>query len=276
MGGLSDLLALVGAVAVALALDVGTARRGFTPPGFASPLRRALALTLVAGFFYLTLFLPLAAAPLAEPSAPAAPEEPSLLALFSVQGMIVGVVVGWFLLAFAGGRDLRATFARQLGLVSRRPGEDVLLGLGAVGVGWILTLVTAFAVATFVVLLGKEDLLPKEMPEPILWIAGQSVLLRFGLSLAAGVFEEIFFRGLLQPRMGIALSTGLFVLAHAGYQNPFMLVGLTALSLFLAALVRWRQSLWPAIVAHFGFDLWQLVVVIPTALRFMPQAPGVQ
>ncbi len=279
MAGAADLLALLGAVVVALALDAGTARRGLTPPGFASPLRRAMALTLVAGFFYLTVFLPLAIAPAGEPSSPPPPQDRSLLALFSVQLMIASVVVGWSLLAFAGDQGFRAslvTFARQLGLVSRRLREDLLLGLSAVGVGWALSLLTGFAAAVFVVLLGRGDLLPEAVPEPVLWLAGQSVLLRLGLSLSAGVVEEVFFRGLLQPRMGVALSTGLFVLAHAGYQNPFMLVSLTAVSFFLAALVRWRQSLWPAIVAHFGFDLWQLVVVIPTLLRYTPQGRGVQ
>ena len=99
--------------------------------------------------------------------------------------------------------------------------------------------------------------------------------MRVALSLAAGFFEELFFRGLLQPRGGIALSTALFVLAHSSYEQPFMLVGLTFLSLVLAYLVRWRQTIWPAIVAHAAFDLFQLLVIIPTVLDLVPAGkPG--
>jgi membrane protease YdiL (CAAX protease family) len=84
------------------------------------------------------------------------------------------------------------------------------------------------------------------------------------------VVEEAFFRGFLQPRAGIALSTGLFVLAHAGYEQPLMLVGITLLSLLFAFLVRWRQNIWPAVVAHAVFDAVQLLIVVPTALEFVP------
>lgn len=65
------------------------------------------------------------------------------------------------------------------------------------------------------------------------------------------------------------------MLAHLSYDQPLMLVGITLLSLFYGALVRWRQSLWSAIVAHTLFDAIQLLVVIPLALRFVPMgAPG--
>ena len=39
-----------------------------------------------------------------------------------------------------------------------------------------------------------------------------------------------------------------------------------------ALLVRWRQSLWAAIAAHFLFDAIQLVVVIPSVLKIYPAA----
>jgi hypothetical protein len=62
------------------------------------------------------------------------------------------------------------------------------------------------------------------------------------VSLSAGFVEEIFFRGFLQPRVGIALSTAFFVLAHVSYGQPLMLVGIALLSLIFGFLVRWRQT----------------------------------
>jgi membrane protease YdiL (CAAX protease family) len=88
------------------------------------------------------------------------------------------------------------------------------------------------------------------------------------------VVEESFFRGFLQPRIGIALSTAFFALAHLSYGQPFMLVGITLLSLIYAFLVRWRQNVWPAMAAHALFDGVQLLVVVPLAMRFLQGAGG--
>jgi len=132
----------------------------------------------------------------------------------------------------------------------------------------------ALLVALAVSALGGEELLPQAPPAMIPWIAGQPVALRLGIALSAGVVEEVFFRGLLQPRVGIALSTALFALAHAAYGQPFLLVGVTLLSLLYAALVRWRQSVWAAIAAHTLFDAVQLLVVIPSVLEMWGAAPA--
>ncbi len=97
----------------------------------------------------------------------------------------------------------------------------------------------------------------------VMWMAGLPVVVRVAVSLSAGFFEETFFRGLLQPRVGILLSTAFFALAHLSYDQPFMLVGVTLLSVLFSWLLVWRQSIWAAIAAHSTFDLIQLLVVIP-------------
>ncbi|HEY3492084.1 MAG TPA: CPBP family intramembrane glutamic endopeptidase, partial [Solirubrobacterales bacterium] len=66
--------------------------------------------------------------------------------------------------------------------------------------------------------------------------------------------------------------TLLFVFAHFSYGQPFMLIGIATLSLIYAFLVQWRQNIWPAIAAHFLFDAVQLLVVIPTVLKYMGKA----
>ncbi len=128
--------------------------------------------------------------------------------------------------------------------------------------------------ALAVAALGGQELLPQQPPAMIPWLAGQPVALRLAIALSAGMVEEVFFRGLLQPRAGVVLSTALFALAHAAYGEPFLLVGVTLLSLLYAGLVRWRQSVWAAIAAHALFDAVQLLVVIPSVLEVWGGAAG--
>jgi membrane protease YdiL (CAAX protease family) len=69
--------------------------------------------------------------------------------------------------------------------------------------------------------------------------------------------------------VGIVLSTGMFILAHTIYGQPFLLIGVGILSVIYAFLVRWRQSIWSAMAAHAFFDGVQLLVIIPAALKMM-------
>jgi membrane protease YdiL (CAAX protease family) len=101
------------------------------------------------------------------------------------------------------------------------------------------------------------------------FIAALPVLTRFMISLSAGFVEESFFRGFLQPRIGILASTALFAMAHLSYDQPLMLIGITLLSLFYGALVKWRQNVIAAVVAHFLFDAIQLLIVIPAVLKLV-------
>jgi membrane protease YdiL (CAAX protease family) len=170
--------------------------------------------------------------------------------------------------------SLGRRFAEQLGLVApsvpRELGLGVLLGIAA----WVVVLSGMMAIGGILYAVGGDKALPKAPPAMVSWIAALPILIRMSISLSAGVVEEGFFRGFLQPRVGIVLSTCLFVLAHFSYGQPFMLIGITLLSLIYAYLVRWRQTIWPAIAAHALFDGVQLLVVIPGALKLMQtQAP---
>jgi len=165
--------------------------------------------------------------------------------------------------------SLGRLFAEQLGLlapnVPREIGLGVLLGIAA----WVVVLTGMMAIGGVLYALGGDKAIPKAPPAMVSWIAALPILVRLSIRLSAGVVEEGFFRGFLQPRVGIVLSTGLFVLAHFSYGQPFMLIGITLLSLIYAYLVRWRQTIWPAIAAHALFDGVQLLVVIPGALKLM-------
>jgi membrane protease YdiL (CAAX protease family) len=99
-----------------------------------------------------------------------------------------------------------------------------------------------------------RELIPRTAPEKRAFVA---------LSLAAGVGEEVAFRGyalgtlalVLGWDWGAALFTSvLFGLLHA-YQGPFGMARTTLLGFLLAASLLLSGSLWPAITAHVALDL---------------------
>jgi membrane protease YdiL (CAAX protease family) len=286
---------LAGALLAAWALDLLCRRRGLMPPGFRRPGRRAAAFVLVSFVFWVGIFRPLGDIGLElklDLSAISTPQ------LFLLHVLMAAAVLGWFALGFAGlGREGPGdpggpaapaddslggpvppipSFGRrlvaQLGLSAANISREVLIGLLLGVLAWAAVLL-ALAVAIGVWALGGGRSLPK--PSAIVpWIAALPVVVRVMVSLSAGFVEEIFFRGFLQPRTGIALSSAFFVLAHVSYGQPFMLLGVCLLSLIYALLVRWRQTIWPAIAAHALFDGIQLLVIIPAAMRLMGQSEG--
>lgn len=286
-----ELLRTIGPVAAALGavllFDQMTRRRGLDPPGFREPLRRIAGTALVAFCFYVGIFAALGTI------GRQGEVDLSQLAswqLFTLHALFALTIVGWWTSGFlapsirwvrtttstesrggAGGGAEPASgwrsFAEQIGL--RTPNLRRELAVGAVaGVGaWLAVLCGVLFFALVLSALSGEELLPQAPPAVIPWLAGRPVLLRLAIAASAGLVEETFFRGFLQPRIGIALSTVFFALAHLSYDQPIMLVGVTLLSLLYGLLTRWRQNIWPAIVAHFLFDAIQLLVVIPAVLE---------
>lgn len=170
--------------------------------------------------------------------------------------------------------SLGRQFLAQFGLLAPSPGQEIGLGL-ALGLGiWLAVLMILIALAFVLYAVGGEKALPQQQSAVVPFIAGLPWVLRLALSLSAGVVEETFFRGFLQPRIGLVLSTALFALAHLSYGQPFMLVGITLLSLIYGLLVRWRQSVWAAIAAHALFDAIQLLVAVPAALKMIDATGG--
>ncbi|HVR30829.1 MAG TPA: CPBP family intramembrane glutamic endopeptidase, partial [Thermoanaerobaculia bacterium] len=160
-----------------------------------------------------------------------------------------------------------AGFLDAYGLRPSSPGRELAIGAGIGLAIWMLVLLVLLLLAGLIALLGGREALPEQPPSVVLWIGGLPAWARVAVALSAGVVEETFFRGFLQPRVGIALSTALFALAHLGYGQPFMLVGVTLLSLCYAELARRRGSVWAPIAAHAVFDLVQLLVVVPLVAR---------
>lgn len=234
-------------------------------------LRRGLALALLCGVLWVGVFLPLGSAGLDQEIDVEALTVPQL---FLLHGLLVFSLMVWYGLGFPprSGRIRGGigSWKAQLGLRAISVPREIGLGLVA-GVGaWFTVVSVLVLVGLLVWWMGGEQLLPRQPPALIPWMVALPIAVKLLVSLSAGVVEEVFFRGLLQPRIGLLASTGLFVLAHASYEQPMMLLGILVLSVIYGLLAKWRQNIWPAIAAHFLFDAIQLLVVIPTALDMLP------
>jgi len=86
-----------------------------------------------------------------------------------------------------------------------------------------------------------------------------SVFYVFFLSICAGVGEEIFFRGVIQPVFGIWLTALFFVAIHGYFSIKIKRINIFALLLTcFIALLGWSSkeySIWLAIAGHFSYDL---------------------
>lgn len=270
------------AALVTVALDWMAVRRDLVPPEFNlqpnEPLagqlgpvvRRGIALTAIALVLWIGVLGPIAAIGQSMPEDLTRIPTPQL---FLLHALFLFTLAIWFVTGFvpavgwAPGEWWQA-WKIQLGWRVRRPLHEVLLGVGAGVVSWFVVVLLVMLAGLIVYALGGEDLLPKSPPPILGWIVGLPFAVRLGLALSAGLVEETFFRGFLQPRAGILMSSTLFILAHLSYGQPFMLVGVAILSFIFAGLVRWRQSVWAAAAAHATFDGLQLLVIMPTLAKW--------
>lgn len=149
---------------------------------------------------------------------------------------------------FHGGVD---ALAHRLGLRTERPVFDIAVGLG---IGIIMVPVAIIMVLAYYLMFpapaGAADA-PAATMAPTWGLV-------FMISFAAGVSEEVLFRGWLQPRFGVFTSNALFALSHINYGTMPQLVVPFLLGFGFSAMTTWRRSLLPAIVAHITFDVVML------------------
>lgn len=189
----------------------------------------------------------------------------SFWALFTMHVLLSVFLVGWWLLA---GRPPLQSF---LNLRMQHPMQSVAIGI-VVGVGgWVVTLSIALGVG---LALNQAGLMPEDVqPSPIIpWMASLPLWQKALIVLSAMTVEEAFFRGWLQKRTGLLISTALFAVSHAGYGQPFLLVGVTVVSLVIGYTFYKTKDLWPCVIAHGVFDAIQLFVIVPLVLQMSGQA----
>jgi membrane protease YdiL (CAAX protease family) len=77
-----------------------------------------------------------------------------------------------------------------------------------------------------------------------------------GISLVAAVPEEIFFRGAMQPSLGLVLTAIIFGVLHA--MTPLYGVYAFSAGFILGLLAEWQGNLWMPMTVHFGIDFVSL------------------
>ncbi|HEU5161781.1 MAG TPA: CPBP family intramembrane glutamic endopeptidase [Thermoanaerobaculia bacterium] len=189
----------------------------------------------------------------------------SFWSLFTLHVLLIVFLAGWWILAGS------PPVTRFLNLQRENFGESVVLGI-VVGVGgWLVTIAIAITIG---LILKTAGMLPEDaQPSPVIpWMAALPLWKKAMIVFSAMTVEEAFFRGWLQKRVGLVLSTILFAISHAGYGQPLLLIGVTVVSLVIGATFYRTRNLWPCIIAHGVFDAIQLFVLVPTLLKFTGQA----
>lgn len=151
-----------------------------------------------------------------------------------------------------------------VGLFTRRNLRQTLLRLGLYWPGWRWAL-GSVGVAVALVIFGiffdmvMSHLTP-EQSKNIQQVSNQllknvnSLLPAVAIALAAGVGEEILFRGALLPRLGNVAAALLFAVLHAQYAISLATLEIFILGLILG-LLRKRAGTTAAIIAHTGYDM---------------------
>ena len=88
-----------------------------------------------------------------------------------------------------------------------------------------------------------------------------------------GPAEELFWRGLVQTRAGIAVSLVAYALVHLWERKPILLLAALTGGAFWAGLFAWRGTLVAPILSHLLWDL-AIIVWFPTRPRPLLGAPA--
>lgn len=181
--------------------------------------------------------------------------------VFFTGPLLVGPLLGYVALVRP-----RRNVLLELGLrVDRHTPKELLIGLG-LGAGIWLVLIGIFVALDA---LGAPDEPTSQFVLDWLPVLRQQPILILLIPISAGLFEEVAFRGFLQPRIGILLSSLAFGLVHISYGTYLQLIVPALLGIALAFVYAWRKVLWAPVAAHFMLDFIQLSL----GAMFVTEAP---
>ena len=155
------------------------------------------------------------------------------------------------------------------GWLSRRSLRQTLQRLGVVVPGWrqvALGLLAGASMAILAVLvvvlsdrLGWTNKESERLSELLAGGLTGSWLGIASLGLAAGIGEEALFRGALQPRFGLGLTTLIFALMHVQYGFSLATVLIVVLGLVLGV-IRQRANTTTAMITHAAYNIGVVLV----------------
>lgn len=188
-----------------------------------------------------------------------APVEPGDLESASIPALIVNVLTFASLGYVAVGLLIHRTpleATARLGLTAPRL-SDVAIGLVAVVPAFMLSfigslLTVAFQPDVFESLTDTTQDLTSGIQNPL----GALVL-----GASTGIGEELLFRGAIQPRYGIVLTSAMWALLHTQYQFSYVVLGLFGVGV-LFGLIRKYVGTTAVIIAHAVYNI--AVVMLQT------------
>lgn len=242
----------------------GLALFGYRPyvDEFRGRMRQTLATFLLIGILAITVFLPVTS------FGDAGDIDPDLLwtpALLAGHVVLLAFLSTWW--ALRGDVSVARFLHLSADGLARKIRQGVVTGCS----GWLLTILITTVTAAAVGASGRLTE-PTAAPPIMVWLAALPWRDKLMIVVAAMTVEEAFFRGFLQPRVGLLLSSALFALSHFSYGLPFMIVGVLAISLIIGRAFARSGDLLPCIIAHGIFDGVQLFIVLPLAVRMLGNA----
>ena len=152
---------------------------------------------------------------------------------------------------------------------TRLTGKNIVSGLylsrkniTAKGISYgILLFAIMFAISILITLLSSIFKIAASTNTGML-LAGAPAWFYIYIVVFEPINEELFFRALLVPRVGIVVSALLFGAAHLGYNSTFQIDAIFALIFGLLGgyILKKTHSLYPLLAAHMLFDLMSIML----------------
>jgi uncharacterized protein len=180
------------------------------------------------------------------------PQEQLRSALY---GLIWAVPASLFAVGFPRKRNLMEA-CNRLGLVWPRRREVLLASAGAIALAAVIIPLNALFLRLWNAMGWNTT---DEKALEVLFSFALGPVGAVVVALTAGLGEEIAFRGVLQPRLGILLSTLLFTATHAFQYNFDALMLVMLLGLLFGVIRKFSNTTMSAIV-HGGYDFTLLLV----------------
>lgn len=156
---------------------------------------------------------------------------------------------------------LQLGFGGQVGAIwTPYPGRataplEVQIGLG-VGVGLATVLLSRLGSAFFD-WASRLDGWFRDVLGPLLW---RDI---FAMAVLSALAEEVFFRGFLQPRLGLVATSVLFGVVHFPFERRLLpwTLSATAMGFVFGWMVEVQGTLMAAVLAHFSVNYFNLHVL---------------
>jgi hypothetical protein len=141
----------------------------------------------------------------------------------------------------------------ELGRLLRPSVVEVVIGIAAAAVLWAVFWIGDRLVTRLVPKLSAEV-------DDLYAVRGETTSARMPFVLAViGPAEELFWRGLVQQRAGVAVALVAYAVVHVWERKPVLLLAALVGGGFWGALFAWRGTLVAPIVSHL---LWDLAIIV--------------